>query len=174
MMAVSSQGDVSGSTKKTELEEKEKFKKQHYWEQRYRTEESFDWFCELPSFEHLLTPHVNFTDRILNLGCGNSTLSFSLYERGHRNIDNIDFSQTVIERMKERSLALSVPSLKWHVMDMLHLEFDSETFDVVLDKGSLDALMVDQGDVWNPKQEVIERVEKALSEVGVLMTVSYN
>ena len=86
MMAVSSQGGVSGSTKKTELKEKEKFKKQHYWEQRYRTEESFDWFCELPSFEHLLTPHMNFTDRILNLGCGNSTLSFSLYERGYRNI----------------------------------------------------------------------------------------
>ena len=68
--------------------------------------------------------------------------------------------------MKERSLALAMPSLKWQVMDMLHLEFDSESFDVVLDKGSLDALMVNQGDVWNPKQEVIERAEKALSEVG--------
>ena len=51
-------------------------------------------------------------------------------------------------------------------MDMLELAFDSGSFDVVLDKGSLDALMVDQGDVWNPKQEVIRRVEKAIAEVS--------
>ena len=154
--------------------EREKFKKQEYWEERYKTEESFDWFCELSSFEHLLTPHLNCTDRILNLGCGNSKLTFSLYERGYRNIDSIDFSATVIERMKERSLDLSMPSLRWHVMDMLDLGFDRESFDVVLDKGSLDALMVDQEDVWNPKQEVIEQVEKALNEVGLPLTVSSN
>ena len=54
-------------------------------------------------------------------------------------------------------------------MDMLDLAFDSGSFDVVLDKGSMDALMVDQGDVWNPKQEVISRVEKAIGEVSFLI-----
>ena len=57
--------------------------------------------------------------------------------------------------------------MNWHVMDMLDLKFCDEMFDVVLDKGSIDSLLVDQKDVWNPQQEVRERVEKALSEVFV-------
>lgn len=154
--------DVINDAKKSE---REKFKKKVYWEERYKTEEHFDWFCELPSFEHLLFQHLTHTDCILNLGCGNSSLSASLCAKGYRNIDSIDFSETVIVKMKERSLAM--PTLKWHVMDMLELSFDSESFDVVIDKGSIDALMVDQEDVWNPKQEVIKRVEKALAEVNI-------
>lgn len=159
--------DVMACSDKTE---KEKFGKHNYWEERYKTEESFDWFCRLSSFEHLLVQHIHPTDHMLNLGCGNSTLSATLHEKGYHTIDNIDFSGTVIERMREKSRCM--PSLKWHVMDMLDLKFKGETFDVVLDKGSIDSLMVDQGDVWNPKPEVLERVEKALSEVGLLKILS--
>ena len=151
--------------------DREKFKEKQYWEERYETEESFDWFCQLSSFEHLLFQHIKPSDRILNLGCGNSGLSASLYERGYQNINNIDFSQTVIARMKERTLC-TMPNMRWHVMDMLDLAFDSDSFDVVLDKGSVDALMVDQGDVWNPKQEIISRVETAIAEVSLLMEYS--
>lgn len=160
--------DVISDSKQSE---REKFKKKVYWEERYEKEEHFDWFCELPSFEHLLLQHLVHTDRILNLGCGNSNLSASLCAKGYRNIDSIDFSETVIAKMKERSLAM--PTLKWHVMDMLELMFDSESFDVVIDKGSIDALMVDQEDVWNPKQEVIKRVEKALAEVKFLKIAQF-
>ena len=154
-------------TRDSQKLEREKFKKKLYWEERYKTEENFDWFCELPSFEYLLFRHLNQTDRILNLGCGNSSLSASLHARGYRNIDNIDFSETVIAKMREQSVAM--PNLKWHVMDMLDLRFDNGSFDVVLDKGNMDALMVDQEDVWNPNQEVIRRVEKALAEVRLLL-----
>ena len=143
--------------------EREKFKEKSYWEERYQSEESFDWFCDLSSFDHLLSQHVQHTDRILNLGCGNSNLSTSLYQRGYKNIENVDFSETVIARMKDKSSSL--PELKWHVMDMLDLQFDRESFDVVLDKGSIDSLMVDQSSAWNPERRVIERVERALAEV---------
>lgn len=151
--------------------EREKFKEKQYWDERYETEENFDWFCQLSSFEHLLFQHIKPSDRILNLGCGNSSLSASLYEKGYQNIDNVDFSQTVISRMKEKTLYV-MPNMRWHVMDMLDLAFDGGSFDVVLDKGSMDALMVDQGDVWNPKQEVVSRVEKAIAEVSLLMEYS--
>lgn len=144
--------------------EREKFKEKQYWDERYETEETFDWFCQLSSFEHLLFQHIEPSDRILNLGCGNSSLSASLYVKGYENIENMDFSQTVISRMKER-MCYAMPNMKWHVMDMLDLAFDSGGFDVVLDKGSMDSLLVDQGDVWRPRQEVIRRVEKAIAEV---------
>ena len=156
---------LSTTSRDSKRAEREKFKEKQYWDERYETEEHFDWFCQLSSFEHLLFQHVKPSDRILNLGCGNSSLSASLYEKGYQNIDNIDFSQTVISSMKERTQYM-MPKMRWHVMDMLELAFDSGSFDVELDKGSLDALMVDQGDVWNPKQEVIRRVEKAIAEVS--------
>ena len=143
----------------------EKYKKCEYWDERYQTEDSFDWFHDLSAFEHLLTQHVKKTDRILVLGCGNSTLSERLYQRGFTDIDNIDFSEVVIEKMRERTRNMT--QMKWHVMDMLELKFEACRFDVVIDKGSVDSLMVDQGDVWNPRREVICRVEKALEEVCV-------
>jgi SAM-dependent methyltransferase len=46
-----------------------------------------------------------FTDkkrcRILNLGCGNSTLPADMFEDGYRRIDNIDISSVVIRQMQE-------------------------------------------------------------------------
>lgn len=37
--------------------------------------------------------------RILNLGCGNSTLSEELYDIGFTNVYNVDISPVVIEQM---------------------------------------------------------------------------
>ena len=143
--------------------DREKFKDKSYWEGRYGEEESFDWFCELKSFEHLLFKHLNRSDSILNLGCGNSHLSQSLYLKGYKNITNIDFSEIVVKKMRGKTTAMA--DMKWEVMDMLDLKFGTESFDLVLDKGSIDSLLVDQGSVWNPNPKVIAKVEQALSEV---------
>ena len=35
-------------------------------------------------------------------------------------------------------------------MDMLSMTFADDSFDVIIDKATMDALMVDEGDVWNP------------------------
>ena len=94
---------VNMASRDSKRVEREKFKNKQYWDKRYETEDSFDWFCQLSSFEHLLFQHINPSDRILNLGCGSSSLSASLYDKGYQNVDNIDFSQTVISRMKERT-----------------------------------------------------------------------
>jgi 2-polyprenyl-3-methyl-5-hydroxy-6-metoxy-1,4-benzoquinol methylase len=40
--------------------------------------------------------------RILIIGCGNSSLGYDMYKEGFTNIDNIDYADTVIERMKEK------------------------------------------------------------------------
>ena len=48
---------------------------------------------------------------ILNLGCGNSILSEELYDKGFKNIYNIDISPIVIEQMAKRN-AIKRPELK--------------------------------------------------------------
>ena len=40
--------------------------------------------------------------RILELGCGNSTLAHDLTKLGYKNITSLDFSSVVINRMKEK------------------------------------------------------------------------
>lgn len=62
-----------------------------YWNERYSTEESFDWFKDYSQIRELLVELIpNKDSRILMLGCGNSTLSGDMYNDGFTNITNID------------------------------------------------------------------------------------
>jgi hypothetical protein len=75
-----------------------------------------------------------------------------MYDAGYHNIVNIDYSETVISAMKERH-CVERPNMEWRVMDMTDLsELADETFDVVIDKAAMDAMMAVEGDVWNPSQ----------------------
>ena len=58
-----------------------------------------------------------------------------------------DYSDIVIENMKTK-----YPDLKWVVSDVTNLkEFQNGQFDLVIEKGVMDALVVDEEDVWDPK-----------------------
>lgn len=52
------------------------------------------------------------------------------------------------------------------VMDMTKLEFPAGSFDVVIDKCAMDALLVDEGDPWNPKEEIKETVDKMMTGIS--------
>ena len=78
-------------------------------------------------------------DKILQIGCGNSTLAEQLYDSAFRNMCNIDLNATVIKQMKKRN-AKNRPGLHFEEMDATNLAYDKDTFNVVLDKGTVDAL----------------------------------
>ena len=131
------------------------FKKQEYWESRFEKEESYDWLANFSSVKKYILPQLQRTDKILIVGCGNSSFSSELFLEGFENIINIDYSATVINAMSSIH-SDSKPSMLWVHMDMLKLDFPPETFDVVIDKAAMDAIMVDEGDVWNPTPACIE------------------
>mmetsp|Transcript_29994 Transcript_29994/g.115160 ORF Transcript_29994/g.115160 Transcript_29994/m.115160 type:complete len:119 (-) Transcript_29994:1117-1473(-) len=112
--------------------------------------------------------YVKPTDRILVVGCGNSKLSFQLYEAGFRSITSIDYSDVVISRMREQYK--ETPQLIWTVADVRELSeiSDAGSFDVVIDKATMDALVVDQGSPWSPSQAAIDDVFKMCKEVTFL------
>jgi len=66
--------------------------------------------------------------------------------------------------MKERH-GDSRPSMDWYEMDVRDLKFDDASFDVAIDKGTMDAMMTAKGDIWNPPQQVIDDCTKEVSEV---------
>ena len=141
------------------------FKEKSYWEGRFEEEAEYDWLLKYSDVRQQLLPYISPSDNILVVGCGNSSFSADLYDDGFHNITNIDFSAVVINKM-QADHALTRPSMQWVCMDMTDLQFPSSSFDIVLDKAAMDALVVDEGDVWSPNQEVIERVDKMSQSVS--------
>ncbi|KAF8825847.1 hypothetical protein HHX47_DHR6000712 [Lentinula edodes] len=139
-----------------------------YWNQRYAREAddaSFDWFksySEISDIFRSLIPDKR--SRILMLGCGNSKLSEDMYDDGYHNIVNTDYSSIIVEKMKQRHRDAR-PQMEWHEMDVRDLKFDDSSFDVAIDKGTMDAMMTAKGDIWNPPQQVVEDCTKEVSEV---------
>lgn len=79
------------------------------------------------------------------IGCGNSTLSADLYDVGLKNIINVDISHVVIKQMIQINQSKR-PDMQFLQMDALNMTFEDGKFNVVLDKGTLDALMSDKTD----------------------------
>ncbi|KAJ1940256.1 hypothetical protein FBU59_003867 [Linderina macrospora] len=139
---------------------------QEYWQKRYAQEPDgvFDWFKTYRDLQPLFDKHISDrSSRIVMLGCGNSTLSGDMYDAGYESIVNIDYSDIVIGQMRERTA--HQPKMTWEVMDVTDMKFDNGSIDVALDKGTLDALMCEKGDVWEPSEELCERVRGEVDEV---------
>ncbi|KGB79114.2 hypothetical protein CNBG_4952 [Cryptococcus deuterogattii R265] len=142
-----------------------------YWEERYAKESdgrTFDWFLSpsylIPFFEELTADIDTGKDaRILMLGCGNSALGEVLYDAGWKNIVNIDYSKIVIEQMQERH-AEKRPEMTWLEMDVMDLKFGENEFDLIIDKGTMDAMLTTKGDPWNPPEKDIRACTQEVSE----------
>jgi ubiquinone/menaquinone biosynthesis C-methylase UbiE len=154
-----------------------RFGKVDYWNKRFENEEVYDWLVEYEHVAKDILPLLQTSDRILIVGCGNSTFSRRLYDAGYENIVNIDYSAVVIERMREANCDVS---MQWLTMDMRELDFPSQSFDVVIDKAAMDALVVEEGDVWDPHTEVIQSTHKncletqrVLTETGTFLMISF-
>ena len=85
---------------------------------------------------------------------------------GFESIVNVDYSEKVIEMMADRTRE-TYPSMKWIPADFRNMraQLSNSSFDVVLDKGSLDALWSDGGSQWDPSDQVLSDINAALDEV---------
>lgn len=92
-------------------------------------------------------------------------MSEEMYADNYRNIVNTDYSPVVIEMMKKK--CESMDQMSWLVMDINNIEFEPESFECVLEKGTLDALLVDEKDPWNMSEENSIKMDKILERVGL-------
>lgn len=137
-----------------------------YWERffRKRGDKAFEWYGEYGELCGILHKYIKPGDKVLNVGCGNSTLSADLYDVGYKNILNIDISDVVIKQMSEKN-AKQRPDMKFLKMDVYGLDLDDNEYSVVLDKGTLDAIMTDSS------APTIENVEKMFGEISRILKV---
>jgi 2-polyprenyl-3-methyl-5-hydroxy-6-metoxy-1,4-benzoquinol methylase len=84
---------------------------QEYWESRYaQYPKNMDWYCKFDKIcndfkiDEILNNLYSKKNKskILELGCGNSSLAFDLKNLGYKNITSIDFSKIIINQMSEK------------------------------------------------------------------------
>ncbi|XP_042285337.1 EEF1A lysine methyltransferase 4 [Thunnus maccoyii] len=141
-----------------------RYKDVDYWDERYKTEQCYDWLGSFSRFQHLLEKHIKKEDSILILGCGNSSMSGDMYSAGYCSITNIDYSSVCISAMSARHS--DCPGMTWHQMDIRQLSFPNESFDVILEKATLDAIMVEEKTPWEVSPETAGFIHKALTEIS--------
>ena len=118
------------------------YSEKRYWDRVYekKANEKYDWYCEYPQFRQFLK-HIPKSARILIVGCGNSALPQDLWQDGYHKLTCIDYSKVIIDKMRQKYRAL-FPSVLFLVQDVTAMtSFSSGKFDVILDKGTLDAIV---------------------------------
>jgi ubiquinone/menaquinone biosynthesis C-methylase UbiE len=111
---------------------------------------------------------------ILILGCGNSKFGEELVDAGYSSIIQTDVSKRVVASLSERC-AHSIPSEKMTIIqdDATELSaFHSQTMNVVIDKGLMDALFC--ADEHEQCGEVLSAVQRVLKPGGVFFNFSFS
>ena len=96
---------------------KSEYHSQEYWESRYSLfSKQMDWYCPFEKIANdfniceLLDAYYEKKNktRILELGCGNSSMAFDMHNLGYRKITSIDFSSIIVKQMKEKHKGTSI------------------------------------------------------------------
>lgn len=93
-----------------------------------------------------------------------------MYNAGYRSITNIDYSSVCIGTMSARHK--DCPGMTWHQMDVRQLSFQDASFEVIMEKATLDAIMVDEKTPWEVSSQTAGFIHEALMEVRCLVAMS--
>ena len=152
---------------------------QRHWDKLYRDDIAGgstvdrDCYATLDDLWQFIQPYLSDerNDEILVVGCGSSTFSIGMYEKGFKNITNIDTCRQLILhlRIKHRTLM----GMRYVCQDVRQLDiFPSETFKVIFDKGTLDC-MFGASTALNEVRLMLGEVSRVLKPGGYFLMVSY-
>ena len=93
-----------------------------------------------------------------------------MYDAGYTNIDNMDISSVVIEQMRKRNA--NRPDMRWVTMDALSMDYESESFDCVVDKSTIDAILCGEYSFYNAAK-MLKEVQRVIKPSGYYIAISY-
>ncbi|GLI71241.1 hypothetical protein VaNZ11_016349 [Volvox africanus] len=120
-----------------------------YWDERYSREPAaFDWYQGFSGLQSILHQAFPMHATILQVGVGSSRLQEDMARAGWRHIINVDYSRVVIRHLAE--LHQGICQLEYRVADVRDMpEFADSSFEGVLDKGTLDAILCGEQSTQN-------------------------
>ena len=145
----------------------------NYWEERYDEQNgtTFDWLEDYESIKPIIDNlGIKKDFRILNVGCGNSEFSEKMYDEGYTHNYNIDICKNVIDFMAKRNEGKK--GLHFNVMDVCEMAYKDETFDLIIDKSTIDALLC--GDhSYMIVAKMLKEISRVLKTGGYYIIISY-
>ncbi|XP_077867422.1 citrate synthase-lysine N-methyltransferase CSKMT, mitochondrial-like isoform X2 [Saccoglossus kowalevskii] len=130
--------------------------KQSTWNRFYKMrqekgEKSFDWFVKYDDIKESLEQYMPNDCavqpfQLLDIGCGTSDFSSKLFSdiKASKLLYCIDFSQNAISHLVSLNMDSTTSldhQIQFIIADATSLPFTSSTFDLVIDKGTLDAVL---------------------------------
>uniref|UniRef100_A0A2R5LH54 Putative spermine/spermidine synthase n=1 Tax=Ornithodoros turicata TaxID=34597 RepID=A0A2R5LH54_9ACAR len=150
------------------------FATEKYWNEFFekRGKKSFEWYGEYWQLCGILHKYIKTPDKLLVVGCGNSTLSADLYDSGYKSNVSIDISEVAIKKMNEK-YNKTRPQMTFQQMDASKMDFADEEFSAVVDKGTVDALATDKEPLTVSKLSAIfAEIRRVLKVCGRFICVS--
>lgn len=138
--------------------------------------EQYDWYgtWNTPGYlairPHLL-PHLPPNAQrgsVLNVGCGNSRLTEELIDDGYTDVMSIDISGIAIEKMTQKFSGRA--GMSFLKMDATQMSFADGSFDLVFEKGTLDAMYTGASHMV---RQVVEESFRVLRPGGVFISVTF-
>jgi ubiquinone/menaquinone biosynthesis C-methylase UbiE len=133
-----------------------------YWDERYTyDQEPFDWYQRYATcggFRDAVRECVHKSDQILIVGAGTSRLGEEMFGDGYSNLFNMDASPVACKLLEERYERTGGLPIDNRVGDVQLLSFNDGSFDAIIDKGTLDALLCAEQTAGNAMLAEVSRV----------------
>jgi hypothetical protein len=122
-----------------------RYASESYWTERYSHDrEPFDWFQRFATcapFAEALRSIVSKSDQLLIVGAGTSRLGEEMYADGYTNVYNLEISPLAVKLLDDRYARAGGLPIDNRIGDATALAFNDGSFDALIDKGTLDALL---------------------------------
>eukprot|EP00708_Paratrimastix_pyriformis_P005967 GAFH01005134.1.p1 GENE.GAFH01005134.1~~GAFH01005134.1.p1 ORF type:complete len:204 (-),score=8.22 GAFH01005134.1:39-650(-) len=144
----------------------------NYWDSRYTEANApFDWYLSYEHLRPIFAKYARPDSRILHIGCGNSRVCDAMYDDGYHRVTNIDISDVVIHQMRQQHNNAH-DGMTFERMDVRKLDFPSESFQFIFDKGTVDAILCGT-DSYENLAQMNKELSRVLAPGGVFVSVSY-
>jgi len=158
-------------------EAKSAFGTKEYWDEVYQGRgdfpaDEYTWYFGFDEYQRIVQEHVPDKDTaILIPGIGNDPILLDLLQKGYSNLTATDYSKHAIERQVDLiSYQYSEDAVELRHMDARQMDQSwTDRFDVIIEKGALDAIYL-SGD--GNLELTAKEFERILKPAGVLISVS--
>jgi SAM-dependent methyltransferase len=149
-----------------------------YWDVRYKLSkiqkiDAYEWYFvdkELLDFGKEVIEHKQ--NRVLDLGCGQSTYADQLYDFGFKNIICTDYSEVCI---KERKRLNRRDKLEFMKVDGRDMPFPDASFDTIIEKATFDSIIFKRDKQSKmAARKVLAECARVLKPGGRLLSISIN